>query len=182
MGSIETYKQFLETVMAFLNLHVEDSKALIDMLKKTEPRERVTYDRKVKAFKLGIATWPLERIQKDLAAIQTAIRAAFDCVVKDGQIGRDELSQLNAVCHDLKIMHFFAEDSTTRMRLGYEVPEKRIAWEAAKCPHCGETVEIGIYPDPIPKFVYEALINTLRLLTRNVALSRSSDGSYHISK
>lgn len=182
MGSIETYRGFLETVMVFLDLKVDDTKALIDLVKKTEPKERVTFDRKAQAFKLGIAVWPLDRIQTSLGEIQKAIRAAMERVVETGSIGVAELDGINAVCHDLKIKHFYAEDSGSHMRLGYEVPDKRISWEAAKCPHCGETVEIGIYPDPIPLFVYDALINTLRLLTRNVPLVREGVGRYRIAE
>jgi hypothetical protein len=172
MGAKAQYGEYLEHVQRFLNLDLDNTKALVAEIKSTEKEERVKYSEKVQGFSLGLVVWPVARVVSALREIQLAIEGTFDFISENGAVNEENLSKLNAISHDLKIRYFFDEAMTSHMKLGYDVPDSRLAWEEAKCPHCGETVTLHIFPDPIPLIAYDALINTLRLISRSVHVKR----------
>ncbi|MBN1775725.1 MAG: hypothetical protein JW817_04590, partial [Clostridiales bacterium] len=141
---------------------------------------RLQFDADRDQFRMGMVAWNSDRVMAAMQAIRDAVVAALDRVVADGIIGEVELKGLYAERHDLVIQHVFDPDSPTHMNLNYIVPDGKIAWEKGLCPHCGEEVTIHLFPDPIPLVSYEALINTLRLLTRSVRLERTDRGGYAI--
>ena len=169
-------KDYIENVNKFLELKLENADSLITEILETEPDNRVVYQDG--EFKLGMAVWPEKKVLESMSAIQTAVRNTLDDVVQTGRISEKSLKALNAVSHDLKIVHFYAPEEDTNLKLGYDVPDSRLAWEEGKCPHCGETVTIALFPDPIPIIAYEAIINALRLLDRSVILKKDSQGNF----
>jgi hypothetical protein len=175
--------EYLQNVLRFLALDIQDEKKLIKAVNENEPPSRVEYDSKTREFKLGMAKWSLERVQKTLCDVQQAVRAALDCSLQNnGKISEDVLKQIHEVSHDLKIQHMPDPAYPNGMRLGYIVPDSKIAWEEGKCPHCGETVRIHLFPDPIPILAYEAIINTLRLLTRQIPIEKDKKGQFCIGE
>ncbi len=177
----EQMNEYLDNVKKFLALDIENADLLIESIRKTEPENRMTYDAEKKEFVLGMARWPVEKVQNALKDIRKAVIAVFDSAVADqGKISKEALVQLNNTSYDLKIQHIPSEDSPSGMKLGYVVPDSKIAWEEGKCPHCGETVTIHIFPDLIPILAYEAIINTLRLVTRQIKIGKNADGTYFL--
>ncbi|MBN1354636.1 hypothetical protein JXA40_00020 [bacterium] len=176
MGLSKQMTGYFENVIRFLQLDLNNTADLIEKVIAVEPENRVVFDREADGFRLGMAVWPTSRITKSLKEIQSAIRDALDSAAEQGKIDGPALERLNTVSHDLKIQHFPAPDTTSGMQLGYQVPDSKIAWEEGKCPHCGETVTIHLFPDPIPILAYEAIINTLRLLTRHAPIRKTASG------
>ncbi len=177
------YQEYLENVLRFLKIDFDCLDEILVILKETEPAERVTFNEMDKTFCLGMAVWDADKVISHLKEIRSAIIDSLNSVADTGKIGEKELETLNIAKHDLKILHIYDPDAPSHIRLGYDVPDSKLAWEETICPHCGATVNIHLFPDPIPVFAYEAVINMLRLLTREVPLTRSSDGmSYAIKQ
>lgn len=174
-------QKYLDNVQNFLNLDIDNPQELTYAVERVETANRVIIDKSTHEFQLGMAKWSFERIRDALHQIRSAIIASLDAVVVTGKIGEEELNSLNQTSHDLKIQHIFDSKNPNGMKLGYVVPDSKIAWEEGKCPHCGETVTIHLFPDPIPILGYEAIINTLRLLTRNAPIKKRTNGEYYIA-
>jgi hypothetical protein len=180
--SQDKLQEYLDTIMDFLRLDLSDTDALISAIKKYEPSNRVQYDAEKNDFVLGMARWSIEKMITSLTACREAVLRVLDKIVKDGVIGRDELSQLNCVHHDLSIKYVYDPEAPAKLNLNYIIPDSKIAWETGMCPHCGETVTIHLFPDPMPVIGYEAIINTLRLVTRSVKLSGSAKNGYVLAE
>ena len=182
MGQTKENAEYLKNVNAYLDLDIQDFDKFINAFKDHEPEGRVIFDSEKNSFSLGMCSWETDRVQEELHEIQSALRDVMSHVAEHGVIGESQLENLNNVSHDLRIQNIYSPDTDTNMKLGYVVPDSRIAWEEGCCPHCGETVTIHLFPDPIPILAYEAIINTLRLLTRSVALTRNPDsGQFRIA-
>jgi hypothetical protein len=174
-------QEYLDVILQFLRLDLTDTEVLIKAIAEHEPPNRVVYDAGKREFVLGMAKWNVDRMRTALMACREAIVCVMDKVVRDGQIGRDELSRLNQVHHDLQIQYVYDPDTPTKLNLNYIIPDSKIAWETGMCPHCGETVTIHLFPDPMPVIGYEAIINTLRLVTRSVRLTGSEKTGYALA-
>ena len=172
MSSKVIYREYLNHVQKFLQMDLADPKVLIEAVKKNEPSRRVVYNKKTNGFELGLVSWPMERVVKALGEIQDAIRKAMVHVAEHGIVSEEVLQRINEVSHDLKIRYFYDTEAPSHMKLGYHIPDSRIAWEEAKCPHCGVAVTLQIFPDPIPSLAYDAIVNLLRLLSRGIVLRK----------
>lgn len=170
------YQRYLDNILEYLTLDYSDMNALVAAINAHEPDGRLRYDPEKRQFKLGMASWEADRVVESMQAIRDAVTAALDTVAESGAIGEAQLAGIHEVSHDLVIKHVFDPESPTRLNLNYIVPDGKIAWETGLCPHCGEDVTIHLFPDPIPLISYEALINTLRLLTRSIALKKVDSG------
>ena len=175
------YQRYLDNILEYLALDYGDRDALVAAINAHEPDGRLAYDAGAERFTLGMASWEADRVIESMQAIRDAVMAALDRVVADGVIGEAELAGIHKVRHDLVIQHVYDPDSPTRLNLNYIIPDGKIAWETGLCPHCGEDVTIHLFPDPIPLISYEALINTLRLLTRSIKLKRADAGGYALA-
>lgn len=176
--SQKNLQKYLDNILAFLKLDFNDLDALVKAIEEHETKDRVLYDPAKRQFRLGMACWSVEDMVKALTACREAVVRVLDKVVKDGVIGSDELEGLNQVRHDLNIQYVYDADSPTHLKMNYIIPDSKIAWETGMCPHCGEGVTIHLFPDPMPVIGYEAIINTLRLVTRAVKLSGSVKTGY----
>jgi hypothetical protein len=172
MSTRVQYREYLANIIEFLNADLSDQKTLIKLVKKTEPKKRVAYDSKRDGFAMGMVVWPVKRVTSALEDIQKSIRETLEFISEYGKVDEKRLNLLNSVCHDLKIRYFYDTTAQSHMKLGYDVPSSRLAWDEGKCPHCGEAVTLQIFPDPIPLFAYDAVINTLRLLSRSVHIKK----------
>jgi hypothetical protein len=180
MAMSKELNEYLNSIKDFLSVDIDDKDQLIRKIAQTEPEKRVVYDDASDSFRLGMAVWPVIQLQDSLKEIREVVISALTSVNFHGKIEPDALEKLNSMSHDLKIQHFPSPDTPSGMKLGYVVPDSKIAWEEGKCPHCGETVTMHLFPDPIPLLAYEAIINTLRLLTRNAKIEKVSDNDFQL--
>ncbi len=174
LESQKKYQEYLDNILSFLELDLDNPKAVVKAIKSGEPEKRVQYDEDTGSFGLGMVKWPAEKVATELKLIRKAVIQCLDSTVANGCMGEAEVDALNGVRHDLKIQHIHNPDCTTGLKLSYVVPDSKIAWDEGCCPHCGETVTIHLFPDPIPIIAYEAIINTLRLATRSVVLKKGN--------
>ncbi len=173
-------QDYLDEILRFLRLDLTDIDAVIKAIVDREPPNRVVHNADKHEFVLGMAKWSEDRMLTVLKACREAVICVLDKIVKDGVIGRDELSRLNQVQHDLNIRYVFDPDSPTKLNLNYNIPDSKITWDTGMCPHCGETVTIHVFPDPMPVLGYDVIMNTLRLLTRSAKIAGSEQTGYHL--
>lgn len=176
------YQAYLDGILEFLKLDFNDLDSLLAAINAHEPEDRVKYDAEKQEFRLGMASWDVKRMTKSMETIREAVIVALEKVVADGLIGEAELEALHQTQHDLVIQHVFDPDSPSMLNLNYIVPDGKIAWETGLCPHCREDVTIHLFPDPVPLLGYEAIINTLRLLTRSVKVAKTESGEYQLAQ
>ena len=176
------FRGYLENIVAYLNLDYTDKAGLMAAIREHEPDNRVQYDAEKDIFQLGMATWKIETLVEQMQLIRDAVMTVLDKVVSNGVIGEKELEQLNKTRHDMFIQYVYDPETPTRLKLNYIVPEGKIAWETGMCPHCRVDVTIHLFPDPMPLIGYEAIINTLRLLTRSTKLKKTAEGEYKLAE
>lgn len=175
------FQVYLDNILEFLKIDFSHLDSLLAAIEDHEPNGRLTFDGEKKVFKLGMASWDVPQMTKAMETIRTAVVGALDKVVADGVIGAAELKSLHDTQYDLVIQHVHDPETSNNLNLNYIVPDGKIAWEKGLCPHCGEEVTIHLFPDPMPLLGYEAIINTLRLLTRSVKLCKTGSGEYSLA-